>query len=48
MSNLGETEALLTSTTTGLKVKKQEDGWLIDWPETEIYYIGPPSIALII
>lgn len=43
--NLEEIEALWTFTPTGLQVRKQNDEWCIDWPETESYEIGPSSIA---
>ncbi len=45
--NIGEEEALWAYSLTGLQVRKQEDGWYIDWPETESYEIGPSSIAWI-
>lgn len=47
IENLGETEALWAFSPTGLQVYKQEAGWRIDWPETESYEMGPPSIAWI-
>ncbi|AKL96548.1 DinB superfamily protein [Clostridium aceticum] len=45
IENLEETEALWTFNLSGLQVRKQEDGWCIDWPERESYEIGPSSIA---
>ncbi len=41
MDNLEEAEALWVFNSAGLQVYKQEDGWRIDWPETESYEIGP-------
>lgn len=43
--NLQEEEALWSFTQTGLKVRKKDDGWCIDWPDDESYNIGPSSIA---
>lgn len=48
MDNIEEPEALWAFSPTGLQVRKQEDGWGIDWPETESYKIGPASIAWIL
>ena len=31
----------------GLQIRRQDDGWSIDWPEIESYEIGPSSIAWI-
>lgn len=45
--NLEEKEALWSFSPTALQVRKQDDGWLIDWPESEGYEIGPSSIAWI-
>lgn len=42
---LGEEEALWCKSETGLQVRKTGDGWSADWPSTEAYHIGPPSIA---
>ncbi len=47
IDNLGETEALWAFSPTGLQVYKEEDSWWVDWPETESYEMGPPSIAWI-
>src|SRR5690554_3187258 len=43
--NLQEEEALWSFTPTGLKVRKKDDEWCIDWPDSESYDIGPSSIA---
>lgn len=45
--NLEEAEALWAFSPTGLQVRKQNDVWCIDWPESESYGIGPSSIAWI-
>lgn len=45
--NLQEEEALWSFTPTGLKVRKKDDDWCIDWPDSESYDIGPSSIAWI-
>ncbi|SMP70787.1 DinB family protein [Anoxynatronum buryatiense] len=45
VENLDETEAYWAFGPTVLQVRRQDDGWCIDWPETESYEIGPPSIA---
>lgn len=45
--NLKETEALWTFSPMGLQIRRQDDGWSIDWPEIESYEIGPSSIAWI-
>ncbi|WP_367568986.1 DinB family protein [Lacrimispora sp.] len=45
MNDLGEEEALWVINPAGLQVRKEEEGWRIDWPETESYDPGPPSIA---
>lgn len=44
---LEEAEALWAFSPTSLHVRKQNDGWCIDWPESESYEIGPSSIAWI-
>lgn len=41
--DLEETEALWSFSPTGLQVRKQDNGWCIDWPESESYEIGPSS-----
>jgi hypothetical protein len=46
-NNIEESEALWVFSPTGLQVRKQEDAWCVDWPETERYEIGPSSIAWI-
>lgn len=43
--NIQEEEALWSFTPTGLKVRKKDDEWCIDWPDSESYDIGPSSIA---
>ncbi len=45
--NLNETEALWAFNSTGLQIHKEEEGWGVDWPETESYEMGPSSIAWI-
>ncbi len=45
MDSLAEKEAMWTFSPIGLQVRKQEDGWKIDWPENESYDMGPSSIA---
>ena len=45
--NQKETEALWTFSPMGLQIRRQDDGWSIDWPEIESYEIGPSSIAWI-
>ena len=47
MDKLEEEEALWTFSPSGLQVRKQDDEWHIDWPESESYEIGPSSIAWI-
>lgn len=44
-NDLGEQEALWCKLPDGLCIRKTENKWIADWPETEIYTIGPPSIA---
>ena len=43
--NIEDPEALWAFAPTGLQVRKKNDDWCIDWPETESYEIGPSSIA---
>jgi len=45
--NLEDTEANWSFSPKGLQVRKEDDGWCIDWPESESYEIGPSSIAWI-
>jgi hypothetical protein len=47
IDNLEEEEALWSFSPTGLQVRKKDDEWFIDWPESEGYEIGPSSIAWI-
>ncbi len=47
MDNIEDAEALWAFSPNGLQVRWQENGWDIDWPETESYEIGPASIAWI-
>lgn len=47
IDNLEETEALWAFSPDGLQVRRQDDGWRTDWPESESYDIGPSSIAWI-
>jgi len=43
--NLKEIEALWSFSPMGLQIRRQDDGWSIDWPERESYEIGPSSIG---
>lgn len=43
--NLEEEETLWSFSPTSLQVRKKDNEWIIDWPESEGYEIGPPSIA---
>ena len=45
---LGEEEAAWSKTYSGLQVRRADGKWTADWPETESYSIGPPSIAWIL
>lgn len=45
---LGEEEAAWCKTYSGLQVRRADGKWTADWPETESYSIGPPSIAWIL
>lgn len=47
MENLQEEEVFWVFSPKGLQVRKQDDGWSVDWPEDESYEIGPSSIAWI-
>ena len=44
-NELEDTEAMWCGTPKGLRIRKTENTWTADWPETEAYTIGPPSIA---
>ena len=43
--NLEEAEAYWAYSFESLQVRKVNDGWIIDWPESESYEMGPMSIA---
>ena len=45
IDTLEEEEALWAFRASGLQVRKAEDGYHVDWPETESYELGTPSIA---
>jgi|SRR5690554_1595204 len=45
IDNLEEAEAIWAFSPNCLQVRKQDDDWCIDWPESESYEIGPFSIA---
>jgi len=45
--NLWEEEAYWSINPAGLQVRKKDDEWHIDWPDSESYEIGPASIAWI-
>lgn len=45
MDRLEDAEALWAYSPKGLQVRKQEDLWTTDWPDSESYEIGPSSIA---
>src|SRR5690554_2542380 len=47
ITNLGEQEAHWSIDPQGLQVRKKDDEWCIDWPESESYEMGPASIAWI-
>ncbi len=47
IENLEETEAFWAFSPAGLQVRKKDDGWVIDWPDSEGYEMGPSSIAWI-
>ncbi len=47
VESIEEEEAFWAFGPKGLQVRKQEDQWRIDWPESESYEIGPSSIAWI-
>ena len=44
-NELEDTEAMWCGAPNGLQIRKTENTWTADWPETEAYTIGPPSIA---
>ena len=43
--NLGEEEAMWCKMPDGLQVRRRDEKWVVDWPDTEAYAIGPSSIA---
>lgn len=45
LNGLEETECLWLPRSVGLHVRETDGVWRADWPETETYDIGPPSIA---
>lgn len=46
-ANLEEDEALWAFNSKSLQVRKQDNGWTVDWPEKESYDMGPSSIGWI-
>ena len=46
-ANLEEDEALWAFNSKNLQVRKQDNGWTVDWPEKESYDMGPSSIGWI-
>ncbi|MHA4756933.1 MULTISPECIES: DinB family protein [Bacilli] len=47
MENLEDTEAYWVYSSESLQVRKKNEVWIIDWPESESYEMGPMSIAWI-
>lgn len=45
LEDLGDAECLWRPTPGGLHVAERDGVWRADWPETESYAMGPPSIA---
>lgn len=45
LNGLEDQECLWKPTKNSLHVHKRDGLWVADWPETESYEIGPPSIA---
>lgn len=45
VDSLSDEEAMWTMKPHSLNVHKKDDTWMVDWPETETYDIGPASIA---
>lgn len=45
--DLSEKEAMWCKTNQSLQIRKADDKWIADWPDTETYEIGPASIAWI-
>src|SRR5688572_25507559 len=46
LDGLSTEECLWRPAAVGLHVNREPDGrWVADWPDHEIYDIGPPSIA---
>ncbi|WP_138263451.1 DinB family protein [[Clostridium] hylemonae] len=45
--DLNEKEAMWCKTIQGLQIRKTDDTWEADWPDSETYAIGPASIAWI-
>ena len=45
MADLGDAECLWRPTPRGLHVIHRAGTWVAEWPETETYLGGPPSIA---
>lgn len=45
MEGLGEEEALWAFAPGSLRVRREPDGWQADWPDSEAYAMGPPTIA---
>jgi hypothetical protein len=45
LEDLGDEECLWRPAGAGLHVYEEDGRWRPDWPETESYTLGPPSIA---
>jgi len=45
LGDISTEECLWRPATRGLHVAERPDGWVADWPDTESYALGPPSIA---
>ncbi len=45
LTGLSDEEALWLPAQRGLTVRHEAGDWVADWPESETYDIGPPSIA---
>lgn len=45
LEGLGDDECLWAPADRGLHVRFRDGEWVADWPETEAYALGPPSIA---
>lgn len=45
VNDLEDKEAMWSLSPSSLKIREKDGAWIIDWPETESYDIGPTSIA---